>query len=290
MAGSVMWALVDGRAVAWSAFAPGVSVVSALMLVGAVARRRYPASRLGTCAVGLGLFFAISLAFTILVLALLPQPAPLVDRQLVYADAALGFEWDAFVLYTQRFPFVSDALRLLYGSAIPLIAIQIVLLTVPGREHVMQRLLLCGTISLAAAVAIWWWFPSIGPASLSSPSAHADIQAMLYHSPQAARVLRDMVIAGPDIAVPSQLLNGLVAFPSIHMVMALIIVWYSRGTAVSPAFSLLGGLMVPATLLRGGHHLVDLIGGAVLFVLAAMAAGTVVRTRGGEVARQAAPA
>ncbi len=277
MAVNLAWSLGADRAVAWQAFAPGVLVALALMGLGAIARARYPHSGLGTCAIGIGMFFAICLSVSVLVLLLLPLPSPLMDAYLISADAALGFDWDRFVRRATEFPLLSDALRLLYGSAIPQIALLIVLLGATGRERSMQRLLLSGSLCLVAAVAVWRFFPTIGPAAFSALSSDPDMQRMLYHSPREARILMDLVVSGPKIAVPGQLLGGLVAFPSIHMVMALMVAWYSRGTWASVPFSVSSLLMMPATILHGGHHLLDLAGGLVLFVVSAIAARRIVR-------------
>jgi len=273
----VAWSLAAGRTVAWTAFAPGVVVALALIGVGAIARGRLPGSSLGTCSVGLGIFVAVCLAVSILVLILLPLPSPLMDRHLIAFDEALGFDWDAFVMRAKEYPLFLEALRYVYGSAIPQIALLIVILGLTRREGDMQRLLFSGSFSLVVAVGVWWLFPSIGPAPFSALSSDPDVQNMLYHSPREARILLALVTAGPDIAVPGQLLGGLVAFPSIHMVMALMIAWYSRATWAFLPFCASSLLMIPATLLHGGHHLSDLIGGLALFALAATLARGFVR-------------
>lgn len=273
----LVWSQAADRAVAWAAFAPGVFVALALIVVGGFARGRFPDSGLGTCSVGLGIFAAVCLAVSILVLVLLPLPSPLMDNHLIAFDAMMGFDWDAFVLHAKEFPLAVETLRYVYGSAIPQIALLIVILSVTSRESEMQRLLFCGSFSLVVAVAIWWLFPSIGPAPMSALSSDPAVQDMLYHSPREARILLNLVTSGPEIAVPGQLLGGLVAFPSIHMVMALMVAWYSRGTWAFFAFCVSSLLMIPATLLHGGHHLSDLFGGLALFALAVSLARWLVR-------------
>ena len=103
----------------------------------------------------------------------------------------------------------------------------------------------------------------------------ADVRK-LWRSLTAWRPLSWLLIA---ILTPPALalLGGLVAFPSIHMVMALMVAWYSRGTWAFFAFCVSSLLMIPATLLHGGHHLSDLFGGLALFALAVSLARWLVR-------------
>ena len=52
---------------------------------------------------------------------------------------------------------------------------------------------------------------------------------------------------------------------SDEFIMALMVSWFSRGTPAFPLFALSGLAMIPATLAHGGHHLMDLFGGVVIF-------------------------
>jgi membrane-associated phospholipid phosphatase len=53
--------------------------------------------------------------------------------------------------------------------------------------------------------------------------------------------------------------------------MAMIVTWYIRGTVFLVPVLLVNLAMVPATMLHGGHHLVDLLGGVVVFIGVALA-------------------
>jgi membrane-associated phospholipid phosphatase len=80
-----------------------------------------------------------------------------------------------------------------------------------------------------------------------------------------------LVQFGPAVIDPAHV-TGVVAFPSYHMIMALLAFWYARRTPLAPLFVLTGLGMVPATLSHGGHHLVDLIGGTIVFAASALLA------------------
>jgi len=65
-------------------------------------------------------------------------------------------------------------------------------------------------------------------------------------------------------------LKGIVAIPSFHTIMALMVAWVLRGTWAFPAGLAYCLLTIAATPVFGGHFLVDLIAGAVVFALSAV--------------------
>ena len=72
--------------------------------------------------------------------------------------------------------------------------------------------------------------------------------------------------------IDAHLALGAIAFPSYHIVMAVMVVWFARGTWLFWPALALNLPMIPATLTHGGHHLIDLPGGVVAFALAALLA------------------
>ena len=72
--------------------------------------------------------------------------------------------------------------------------------------------------------------------------------------------------AGPRIVDANHLLD-LISFPSMHTVMAAMAVAYSRRTFAFWPLVVLNTLMVPAILIHGEHHLIDIFGGLALFAI-----------------------
>ncbi|WP_411053594.1 phosphatase PAP2 family protein, partial [Tritonibacter sp. SIMBA_163] len=60
-------------------------------------------------------------------------------------------------------------------------------------------------------------------------------------------------------------ISGVIAFPSLHTVMACMVVVFTMGTRVFPLAVILNAPMIPATLAHGGHHLSDIFGGLAVF-------------------------
>ncbi len=71
--------------------------------------------------------------------------------------------------------------------------------------------------------------------------------------------------------------RGLIAFPSFHTIMALIATYHAREMRwlLYPLLAV-NMLILPAVLVHGGHHLVDIPAGFAVFALAALLAGKMV--------------
>ncbi len=82
---------------------------------------------------------------------------------------------------------------------------------------------------------------------------------------------------GPGHISPAEL-RGIVGFPSYHTVQALVLIWYGwRVVYVRWAALLLNIVVLIATPIQGGHHLIDMVGGAVVAVAAIALADWIVR-------------
>ncbi|MFZ1468362.1 MAG: phosphatase PAP2 family protein [Paracoccaceae bacterium] len=265
--GSVMLAAAMGRVVNWSGFLPGIVAALGLTCVGIYARHTGKAPRLGSCAIGVGLFMGFAAFASIFIFALFPLPNPLIDQRLIAADAAFGYDWAGFVTGLAQLPLAGTGLSYVYRSALPQMVLVIILLGVLGRERDMQRFLLVGMLCMVVTIGIFFVWPSIGPSAYATiPDATAARIDLVFTS-AVGNHSRDLVNFGPDVISPETIV-GLVAFPSYHIIMALMVCWFSRRTVVFPLFMLSSLAMIPATLAHGGHHLMDLMGGVAIFVVA----------------------
>ena len=101
--------------------------------------------------------------------------------------------------------------------------------------------------------------------AISPPTSQATISEIERGAGSSDRVLpicRYLGIAPPVIG--QEHLMGLIAFPSMHTVMALMTTLFARGTRLFWPLVLINLLMIPAILLQGGHHVVDVLGGTAL--------------------------
>ena len=64
--------------------------------------------------------------------------------------------------------------------------------------------------------------------------------------------------------IPLREMQGLISIPSLHTVLAVLLVHAMRGTVLLPAFVVLDAAMIVSTPIDGGHYLVDVLAGALL--------------------------
>lgn len=205
---------------------------------------------------------------------LVPVGAETIDANLMELDRRLGFDWARAVALVEQAPLVSQFLRLVYVSSLAQLAAVILVLGFAERRHDLHRFLTCGILASMFCIIFWSFVPSIGPAAIieiaASPGAVPRVVDAAY-----ADAMRQLLAGGPGELKAHEML-GVVAMPSLHTVMMLMSVWYVRRTRILPVFATLNLPMVPAILVHGGHHLVDVIAGTVLFVVAAWASARAV--------------
>lgn len=264
------------RQVNWPPFLAGYFGTMGLAAVGGYVRQAKGAPRIALALVGTAIFTGFTAVSSVFIFALFPLPNPLIDPALIKLDAALGYDWSSLVSWLAGYPGLAMVLGYIYNSSLLQILLTIVLLAALSREIALHRFLFVGILTLILAVAIWWLVPSVGPSAFQ-PIPEADRLATgLYYNPAYGAYLRELVEVGPRVITP-EVVTGVVAFPSYHMIMALMVVWFTRGTfAFLPALGL-NIAMVPATLTHGGHHLIDLFAGLVVFAFAVWVAGRLIR-------------
>ena len=264
------------RQVNWPPFLAGYAATLGFAAIGGYVRQAKGTPRLALGLVGISIFMGFTAVSSVFIFALFPLPNPLIDPTLIQIDQVFGYHWPDLIAWMAEFPSVSQALSYVYHSALPQILLTIILLAALSRDLVLHRFLLVGIVTLLIAVAIWWMIPSVGPSAFQQIPEADRLATGLYYSPAYGAFLRSLVEIGPPQITP-EVITGVVAFPSYHMVMALMVVWFTRGTAAFMPAALLNTAMVPATLSHGGHHLVDLFGGLAVFALGVWIANRLIR-------------
>lgn len=259
---------VRGIAVVTASFLPH-AVIAAALLVGALAYRKSGRSEpialaLMACAILVG----FTNAGAVLNYLTLPAGRAPIDATLARADAALGFDWRAFATRLAEHPTLASVLRWVYLTSLAQMTVAIVYLGLTGRAATLHRFLFCGIIASLASIAFWSAFPSIGPASWArlDPQTAARLGRVL--GDDYAREMTGLLQAGVA-SIAADRLIGLIAFPSMHTVMMCMAIWYLRGTRAFPLIVVVNTPMIPAILLHGSHNLVDVLGGLLVFALAA---------------------
>lgn len=268
--------LVLQREVNWPPFLAGYGATLGLAAIGAYVRQVKDAPRIALALVGAAIFAGFTAVSTVFIFALFPLPHALIDPILIRLDGALGYHWPGLVAWLAEYPTLAKGLGWVYHSSLVQMFLTILLLSALAREAVLHRFLLAGIVTLILAVAIWWIAPSVGPSAFQSIPEADRLATGLYFSPAYGEYLLQLVHVGPPRISP-EVVTGVVAFPSYHMIMALLVVWFTRGTLAFVPAALVNAAMVPATLSHGGHHLIDLIGGLAVFALGVWIANRLIR-------------
>ncbi len=274
--GAVLLTQMLGRVVNWPPFLAGFGGTLGLMAIGAYVRGVKGTPRLALALIGVAIFMGFTAASSVFIFALFPLPHALIDPWLIAADARLGYHWPSFVEGLAAYPGFAALLGFLYHTSLPQILLTICILAALGRTLQLHRFLMVGILTLTAAVAIWWVVPSIGPSGFMVIPKDVLEATGLYFDADYGAYLLQLVESGPPRISP-EVMTGVVAFPSYHMIMACMVVWGTRGTVAFLPAAAVNALMIPATLSHGGHHLVDLLAGIVVFAGCVRVSGRMVR-------------
>src|SRR5262249_4057525 len=128
----------------------------------------------------------------------------------------------------------------------------------------------CLALAVGAMITVFFWtaFPALGALTYYQLPPETASRLNLALDGKYGRELLGLFVNGPGRISPYNI-KGLIGFPSFHLVMAILIVWYARSLAALRVPALLLNLVVLiSTPIQGGHHVVDLIGG---FMVAALA-------------------
>jgi hypothetical protein len=183
---------------------------------------------------------------------------PLRDDAFVAIDRMLGFDWLAWAQFIKSHAWVDAALALIYQTLSAQIILSVILLSfrqVTGRN---EELLLSAIVSLVITTFFFAAFPSLGPlAYFHYSGAQADFTAYL---PQLVSIR-----AGAAYSYPMTQIEGIIAFPSYHVVLAILFAYSQRSNPWTfGMFATINTLMLLSIPSEGCHYLADMIGGAAI--------------------------
>lgn len=256
-----------GVEVAWADLGTSLRLGGLMMALAVVGRAWGRVPKTADALMAVALFKTVATLVMTLSYFRLALPVAPVDLALERLDAAFGYSWPAAVEAAARHPLTSHVLGTVYLTALPQLALLVVALAGLGRRADLHRFMLTSAAALLGTVALWSLLPSFGPATLHAVAPEVAARVGLVVDAGYVAELHRLALGGID-RISSRELTGAIAFPSFHIVMACLVLWFSRGTALVWLALPVNLAMVPATLVHGGHHLVDLLGGAAVFALA----------------------
>jgi hypothetical protein len=189
---------------------------------------------------------------------------PLVDRQLLLLDHFLGIDTVGVVRWLSNLPrWVMLTMEGAYHSTIPMVLAGLILLSVLGDRIEAWRAAFCFVGSVLSVCILSIFTPAKG---IGLWLADADFRRLPDDAVRYFWSTFDTFYSGKDPVLSIGAVDGVVSFPSFHMAMCLIVLamWRTR----LPALALVTLWAIPmlgATLAIGGHYVVDLIGGALVW-------------------------
>ena len=192
---------------------------------------------------------------------------PQIDETLAALDRALGFDWRAYYAYVTSRPVLGIIFSVLYFAALPLIAFAVIALSMMEREDRARELVLTSMIGALIAIAISAVLPSSGALAYFRPD-----ESGLLHHPIVNLAYKQGFFdlrSGSVSQFTLDDIKGLIAFPSYHAALNVIVVLAFRGL---PKFFwpllVVTIAMLATTPVEGGHHLSDVVGGCAVALLA----------------------
>ena len=184
---------------------------------------------------------------------------PLADEALMRWDAAIGFDWIAFIKFIDARPWLAGALGEAYGSFLPQLAIAPALLLLFGYSRRAHAFMISfGTLTLFAAV-IAIWFPAYGTytvygvpnGSLQNINSHFGYQFIDHF---------EAVRSSSSYQVSAGTMSGILTFPSVHAGVAYLLIWATWPLKwFRYPFLVLNIAMAIAAVSHANHYLVDIL-------------------------------
>lgn len=219
-----------------------------LIPLGILLRKRYP-----YCAqMMLGISWALVLMAAIMLgaSAIALTPHTTIDNTLYHLDASLGFHVTALMAWAHQFPSFINVLNVCYlswGYQITLVPIALGILK---KQHRLDEYVIAFLSLFIIGGAIYYFFPTVAPAGVEHSAYFTASQHQLVTFFMEVHHHQSF----------SQLPDGLIAFPSFHVMYALLILFVLRSTKwlLFPML-IINGLLIFSTMALGYHYLMDVL-------------------------------
>jgi membrane-associated phospholipid phosphatase len=183
---------------------------------------------------------------------------PLIDTQLQRIDEALYFDWMAFYDFFSGMPLLSAILMFAYFSIFPQVILSIIYFSCTGNVNRNLEMWWTSLLALGVTTVLSGIYPALGTLQHYGIALDKAVHLPHYYQLRAGEIFNFNV---PDM-------QGIITFPSYHVVLALVLMYVYRQTKLAYVVIPLNVLMLVATPIYGGHYLADLIGGAVIAICA----------------------
>jgi membrane-associated phospholipid phosphatase len=259
-----VWIVSRGFTFDMKSLAACLGVTSMLASIGFVYTRLRPDEKLATMSIETAFMMVYSAAGCIFSYLVTTWNLPLIDTQLAAFDEAMGFDWYSYIAFANARPWIGVLSTFVYQSTLAQIALSVVVLTTLGRMERVREMVGTVMVSSFFCVAIAGLLPSAGALAFYHPSAAFYLQNHPVVDMAYKQVFFDLR-AHHFTHLSLEDIHGLVAFPSYHVALSVILMIAYRGMPkLFWPVAIWNVLVILSTPIDGGHHLSDGMGGAVL--------------------------
>ena len=250
-----------------------VALVAGLSAAAWFYRFRRPDPKFHVLFAETALLLAFSAACAVLSYLVTSLNLPLVDDGLMAIDAGLGFDWLAYVGFVNERPWLGVLSSFVYVTTISQVALAVIVLGLAGRLGRARQF--NGAVMLGAlfCVAVSAVLPAAGALGTIRPD-----EAFFASNPSVVDLAYKQIFfdlrSGAERFISLDSPHGLIAFPSYHCALSVLVVLAFRGMGwLFWPLAILNGAVILSTPIDGGHHLIDSIGGIAVALVAWKIAG-----------------
>jgi len=229
---------------------PGLIII---WILGLFLYKRHP--HVGLFLSSLGAVFLFILICSYALGSAITTPFPIIDPVLLKIDSVLGFSTTQVMASTYHYSWIVHFLNFCYNTWFIQLCLTPLLLAVYNNRTEIDRYMIATFFSFLIGGMIYYFWPTIAPAGvLHSPYFLPDQIALVTRFTEVHQHLPISVLEG-----------GMIAFPSFHVINALLILyaWRRYPVVLIPLLIIDLGL-ITATLALGYHYLLDIVAAFVL--------------------------
>jgi hypothetical protein len=258
-------ALCCAAGLSFSGWAPRLSLTAAIASLGLFYHWQRRDARIVALAHWTVAWIAFSIAGAILTYLAASRGAGWSDEMLVRLDRRLGFDWAHWFVFVNGHVALKLVLAFAYTSLMPQILLSVMHFSWRCREDRSCELLANSILALLLTAVVFALFPAMGPGTAVPELAKLYLVDLTG--------LHDGTSSSFDVTK----LDGIVAFPSFHTALAVLLTYAHRGGVLFCPVAALNAVMLVSVPSEGGHYLSDVLAGAAIAVMAIAAFRATIR-------------
>jgi hypothetical protein len=206
------------------------------------------------------LYFLAFFAFLVMLDGVQLTPFPTVDTYLSAADRALAINETVLINWSYAHPVLLSILKFAYHSVVAQWLVTPLLLFILRKQEQFYVYLVTSLLAYLSGAAIYYFFPTVGPAGIFSNShfSREQIDTVLNFR----EIHQYLMVSTMD--------GGMIAFPSFHVLWSVITIYTLREAprVLFVTLLLLNLTAIVATLLLGWNYAVDITCGILVSIFA----------------------